>query len=83
MIKKKHLKFLIHNANIPKKVCNHVLGKDHSHTHRKIVGFVCIAIGILIGKTFFVHVGQPAIEYCAELIGFSLHGVGLTPFIES
>jgi hypothetical protein len=62
-----------------KNLCNHLLGEDHSHGHRMIVGIMIMFLGVVVAKS-----GSPIlILHCiTETIGFGLHALGAVPFIE-
>jgi hypothetical protein len=69
------------NINIPKNICSHMLNEKHTYTHRMSVGASIMLVGVLVVQafstveTYFLHV-------LSEVIGYGLHGLGLTPFID-
>lgn len=75
------IKDAIHIINIPKHITSHIMGKDHTVTHRRMTGGVIMLVGIALVKlsglldSFFIH-------YVADVVGYSMHGLGLVPFIE-
>lgn len=78
---KKINSFIYNNFNLPKKVCNHIIGKEHSQTHRVVVGSTIMVIGVIIAQvpiinTFTVHV-------MSETVGFLLHCIGAIPIVQS
>jgi len=77
---KKFLTAIANALNLPKHVSNHLFGKDHSKRHRVIVGLTIAALGVALSH---VHAESTIVGFMAEFVGFSLHGVGLTPIIES
>lgn len=65
-------------SNPVRKIANFLFGKDHSITHRIIVGIAVMGVGVLIS-----HIGEDEyIKYLAEGVGFAIHGVGLSPIAE-
>lgn len=76
-------KFLLQRKvlNIPGMICNHVVWKDHTLTHRIIAGMVLMFIGVSISQAggaitiVFVHYGLDA-------LGYALHGFGALPIFE-
>ena len=79
MIKKIHA--IAYRCNIARPVCRVMLGHEHSHTHRMAVGAVVMACGVAIAKA----TGRSEYElicYIGDGIGYGIHGLGLTPYIE-
>lgn len=67
--------------NVPKIICEHVLGKKHSKLHRRGCGFMIMIIGVCIADLLGAHSGHYGSVMC-NLVGYGLHGAGLLPFIE-
>lgn len=76
------MKHKIHSVlyvlNIPRMICDHALGKDHSPKHRKAVGLVLFSFAFFIPNSFEVFFVHRAVD----LFITSLHAIGLNPFIE-
>lgn len=72
---------MIKYVDIPKNLCNHVIGDNHTHKHRLICGtiIIMIGVGIVKGAMFFEGV---AVHFIAESVGFLIHGIGSIPYIE-
>lgn len=80
------------NLNLPKIICNHTIGKNHSYTHRMRCGVLVMMIGVAISKSaahiphtstiwimkiiFFVS------HYAVDAVGYFIHGVGALPIVE-
>lgn len=70
-------------VNVSKVICNHLIGKEHSHGHRILVGVVITILGLVIGETFgsvslFPHI----ILLSIKGIGGIVQGVGAVPIVE-
>lgn len=62
-------------------ICNHLLGENHSATHRYTIGIVIMSTEVGLTKAaFLVDIGF--IHAIADLIGYGIHGVGALPFVE-
>lgn len=70
-------KKILDTLNFPKTVCHVVLGHDHSHGQRMIVGSVVMVVGVTVAKLPFHDV-----HFFLDLFGYAIHGMGLVPFIE-
>ena len=68
-------------VNITRPMCHALLGKEHTHAHRMMVGTIVMSVGVLIAKTAG-HVEYAAIAFIGDAIGYGVHGLGLTPFLE-
>lgn len=68
--------------NIPYHVCNHVMGKNHTVSHRVGAGFVLMAIGVVIAHSAATC---PIIilSYIGDGFGYLLHGIGSLPLAEA
>lgn len=71
---------IIHYVNIPYHLANHVVGEHHTPLHRKLAGFFVMAIGVILAHASS-HVSNIIIAIFGDLIGYSIHGTGLIPFI--
>ena len=58
--------------NIPKLICKHLMGEEHSNMHHMAVGFILMVIGVCIAKnsvefhSVFVHFG-------GDILGYGIH----------
>lgn len=77
--KKDRAKSILDKANIPKIICVHLIGEEHSVHHRMGVGVITMAIGVVIAKTTS---GIYVIQFIGELLGYLIHGIGSIPFVE-
>lgn len=68
--------------NIGRAICEHMLGKDHSTAHHMMVGVVAMCAGVLIAKTTG-HNPNEIIAFIGDAVGYAVHGLGLTPFVEA
>ena len=74
--------FVLSKICVSKLICNHLVGENHTHTHRCTVGLVIMGVGVGITKAALtVDVG--IIHGVADLVGYGIHGVGDIPFVES
>lgn len=73
--------YCVKKCNLPKVISSHLFGENHSPAHRKGTGVVLMIIGVAISKQPFIE--AHIIHGLADLIGYAIHGLGLTPFIES
>lgn len=66
---------------VPRVVCTHLIGKEHTMRHRMWTGFVIMLFGVIVAKSgmflafFILHV-------LADLVGFLIHAIGAIPFVE-
>lgn len=67
--------------NVPRWLCNVLIGKHHTPTHRGVAGVTLMAIGVTIAK----HAPHSPFVFALVLdgIGYFLHGLGAVPFVES
>ena len=67
---------------LPHYVCHQTIGRDHTPHHRMIAGILIMSVGVVIAKSansFDAH----WVHYVLDGVGYGVHGLGLTPFIES
>lgn len=67
-------------ANLPREICHHLHGDDHSVSHRMWVGVAVMGAGV-----YFAHLSTEFPHYVAVLVdmtGYGIHALGATPFIE-
>ena len=74
-------KKVLHTVNVPKHICHHCLGKEHTHKHRMVVGTMVMVIGVGIAQAGH-HVEPYIISFTMDLTGYAVHGLGLAPFVE-
>ncbi len=70
-----------HKLNLTKNVANHLIGSQHTHIHRKLMGIAIIMIGIVLKLTLTNLFSSEIISYLSEIISNTFHGIGLLPFI--
>lgn len=73
---------LLHVANLPHHICEHLLGKRHTTTHRMIIGFFVMGTGVLITKST-VFVDGHTLHILIDIVGWGIHGLGFTPYLET
>lgn len=76
------LKKFLRKINIIHHTCDGLIGKRHKFLHRACVGIVVMVVGVIIVKTLG-HSANMLIAACGDLVGLSLHGIGLIPFVEA
>lgn len=69
-------------GNVPRIICIHLLGHHHDKRHRMIAGFCVMIVGVGCAK-LAVFTSYEIAKYLLDLFGYAIHGLGLTPFIES
>lgn len=71
----------IHKINVVRRLCDHFIGENHTLKHRVGVGTTIMVIGVTI-----VKVGAMApfgfIHVTTDVIGYLIHAIGGTPYIE-
>lgn len=67
--------------NITVPICKALFGKNHHYGHRMAVGFAVMVVGVGIAKAAG-HATALPIAVIGDLIGYAVHGLGLTPFLE-
>lgn len=75
---------VLDRVNVPKMVTTWALGERHHPVSRLLAGALIMVLGVLLSRLpeacewhgFLVRCG-------ADLVGFGIHGVGLTPFLEA
>lgn len=68
-------------ANVARPICDHLLNHDHTHAHRMVVGVMVMSVGVCIAKAAGHHEIE-LVAYLGDGIGYGIHGLGLTPFVE-
>lgn len=72
---------ICHNANVPRILCDHMLGEHHTSKHRMLTGSVVMFAGVMIAKATS-HAAYEAIEVGGDLLGYLIHGIGAVPFVD-
>ncbi len=75
------VKDIVRKANVIRPVCALLLGKNHTHWHRLVAGAITMAAGIAIYKSG-EHFDSHAVAFMTDAVGFFIHGMGLTPYLE-
>jgi hypothetical protein len=70
---------LLDKVNVPRIVGDHLFNKSHSDMHRMLTGVVIMSIGVVVSKIHFTLV---VFQLIIDGVGYGIHGIGLTPFIE-
>ena len=73
----KTLQFL----DLSKIITYHIIGKNHTITHRKCTGVVLAIVGVCIAHGF-ASADIFIIKLFGDVVGYALHGIGIIPFIE-
>lgn len=72
---------MIRFIDLPRAICHHAIGRDHTLSHRMVAGGVIMAIGVSIAQAagyFEMHL----MHYVLDLCGYAVHGLGCVPYIE-
>lgn len=67
--------------DMPKALCNHLIGEHHTLAHRMIVGTCIMVIGVAVAHT--ANALPEGAGFIADLTGYLIHGIGSTPFVEA
>ena len=74
-----NVKKVVHTLNVPRIVCNHIYGKEHTLQHRLIAGVLLVAFGAALTK---FHVDLQAVTVAIETLAALAQGAGTTPLVE-
>ena len=69
----------INPLNLAHWICEHIMGKEHTHAHRIIVGIVIMFLGVITSK---LGTASVILHYIADCAGYFIHGVGAIPIVE-
>lgn len=72
---------MIVQINIVRPVASLLFGKNHHAAQRIGVGMALAAMGVCM--VHFLHVENEYATLAIDGIGYGLHGIGLTPLVES
>ena len=66
--------------NASQRICEHLIGPNHTVAHKLIAGFTicCIGVGITELPYFEIHL----LHKFFDVTGYLIHGVGGIPFIK-
>lgn len=67
--------------DLPKALCNHLIGEHHTLGHRMFVGSILMVVGVAVAHTATVL--PTGAGFVADLTGYLIHGIGSTPVIEA
>lgn len=77
---KKVITYTYNNFNFPRKICNHIIGKEHREHHRIVVGSVIMVIGVFVAKSPIVN--NLLFHIFHECVGFLIHCIGAIPIVQ-
>lgn len=60
------------HLNVARPICDHLLGEEHTHHHRMMIGTFVMTVGVTIAKVAGHN----------DIMVVAVHGLGLTPFVE-
>lgn len=69
----------IQALNLPRIVCNHLIGEEHHVTHRMLVGLVIGFIGVEVARMSSTY---HLFSIVFEGGGYVIHAIGTIPFVE-
>lgn len=72
---------IVRRINVTHFICDNLLGKDHSHGHRMGFGIILMGVGVYVSK-LFGEIEFAVVHYATDVVGYAIHGLGLTPFVE-
>lgn len=74
---------LIRKANVVTYwICDHLVGEDHTHKHRCLVGMVIMGVGVAIAQGS-AEIHLPLAHSIGDGLGYLLHGIGAFPYVEA
>ena len=74
---------LIRKANVVTYwICDHLVGEDHTHKHRCVVGLVFMVAGVAIAQSA-AEIHFPLAHSIGDGLGYLLHGIGTFPYVEA
>lgn len=63
------------------RVCEHMMGREHTRAHRTAVGVGVMACGVLIAKSAALFAFEP-VHVILDGLGYMIHAAGATPLLE-
>ena len=70
----------LNKINVAKSIATHLIGKNHTSLHRRLVGISIMIVGVIISKS------APDSYFLLHLVfdggGYLVHAIGGIPFIE-
>lgn len=75
----KKIKTKIDSMNLSKYIACHLIGNEHTNTHRRLIGTVIIFTGVILIKVEFVSIF--VVNCLQEVVGVLFHAVGAIPFV--
>lgn len=70
-------------VNLPRQTCHVLIGKHHTAQHRMVAGIIIMMVGVGVAKGLPALLPSGLVHFVADLLGYGVHGLGLTPFIEA
>lgn len=70
-------------VNLPRQTCSLFIGKHHTVKHRMLAGLIIMVVGVAVAKGLPILLHSGWLHFLADLLGYGIHGLGLTPFIEA
>lgn len=67
--------------NLPREICEVLLGKDHKTSHRMMVGLGVMGAGVGIAHCT-AGVTPVVFSYLGDMFGYLIHALGAVPFLE-
>ena len=63
-------------------VTSHLFDDKHTMGHRMLVGLLVMVVGVIVAKSGHIVSHNTLIIYGADVMGYGIHGVGASPYIE-
>lgn len=73
---------LLRRANLPRRIADHLIGQQHSRCHQCLIGLGLMIVGVLVARGA-AEIHFVVIHVAGDLIGYGIHGLGLTPYVEA
>lgn len=67
--------------NLPRSLCQWLVGEEHKISHRMFAGMTVMAVGVGIAKSAHATEVVP-LQFSLDLTGYLIHGLGAVPFID-
>lgn len=82
MLKSKRIIIALNNVNLSRYLSDKVCGESHTNKQRKIAGVIIMCVGVGFTKLLTL-ISWETVHFLGEIIGYSLHGIGLIPFVHT